>query len=283
MRTIVGIIGYPLEHSLSPAMHNAAFRELDLNFDYVAFEVAPPDLKDALAGLRALKINGFNVTVPHKETIIPFLDDLTKVARDIGAVNTVVCQNQKMIGYNTDGPGLIESLKEDAKFDPREKKIVILGAGGAGRAAATMLGEQGAKSITISDIAENKAVRLVEYLLSYSNAPCQEVKMDSAELQDKISAADLLINATPIGMSPNSEETPLPENIKLPSNLLVYDLVYNPRETKLLKTAKSSGAKTCSGLGMLVRQGALAFTLFTGEEAPLNTMRKVVEAALDSR
>jgi shikimate dehydrogenase len=283
MRKIIGIIGYPLEHSLSPVMHNAAFRKLNLNYEYVAFEVAPPDLKEALSGLRALKICGINVTIPHKETIIPLLDDLTKVARDIGAVNTVICLNQKLTGYNTDGPGLIESLKEDAKFDPVGKKVVILGAGGAGRAAATMLGERGAKSIAISDIAENKAANLVEYLLSYSKAPCQEVKMGSAELQEKITAADLLLNATPVGMYPKSEETALPENIQLPSHLLVYDLVYNPRETKLLKAARAAGAQTCSGLGMLVRQGALAFTLFTGEEAPLETMRQAVEEALDSR
>lgn len=283
MRRIIAIIGCPIGHSISPAMHKAAFNTLDLDYDYVAFEVAPPDLKEALSGLRALKIAGFNVTIPHKEEVIPFLDDLTKVARDIGAVNTVVCQDQKMVGYNTDGPGFIESLRSDAKFDPRGKKVVILGAGGAGRAVATMLGEAGAGSIAIADVAENKAVRLVEYLLSYSKPPCSHLRMDSPELQQKIDEADLLVNATPIGMAPKSEEIPLPENIKLHPDLLVYDLVYNPRETELLRSARARGAKTCSGLGMLVRQGALAFTLFTGEEAPLETMWKAAEAALDNR
>jgi len=266
MRKIVGIIGYPLGHSVSPAMHNAAFRKLGIDYEYIPFEVEPEDLKEALSGLRALHIAGFNVTIPHKETIVPLLDEVTKLARTIGAVNTVQNQEGKLVGYNTDGPGFIESLKEDANFEPEGKSAVVLGAGGAGRAVSTMLAEVGIKSLTITDIIEEKAKALAEYL----GSPCRFVKIESADLQKSIEEADLLVNTTPIGMAPKINNCPLSENTKLNKKTLVYDLVYNPSETKLLKTAKAAGCKTCSGLGMLVRQAALAFSIFTGEEAPVD-------------
>ena len=158
----VAIIGYPLGHSISPAMHNAAFKHLNLDYEYVPLEVHPDDLKEAVGGLRALHIAGFNVTIPHKETIVPYLDEITKLARDIGAVNTVQNQEGELIGYNTDGPGFIESLLEDAGFDPKEKKCLILGAGGAGRALAVSLLQNNAKSISIYDIIFEKAESLAE-------------------------------------------------------------------------------------------------------------------------
>lgn len=268
MRKIVGIIGYPLGHSLSPAMHNAAFRKLGIDYEYVPFEVEPEDLKEALSGLRALHIAGFNVTIPHKEAIVPLLDEVTKLARTIGAVNTVQNQEGKLVGYNTDGPGFIESLKEDANFEPEGKSAVVLGAGGASRAVSTMLAEVGIKSLTITDIIEDKARALSEYL----GGPCRFVKIESAGLQKSIEEADLLVNTTPIGMAPKINNCPISEKTKFNKKTLVYDLVYNPSETKLLKAAKAAGCKTCSGLGMLVRQGALAFSIFTGEEAPVDTM-----------
>ncbi len=280
MRKIVGIIGYPLGHSVSPAMHNAAFRELGLDYEYVPFEVEPADLPQALPGLRALHVAGFNVTIPHKETIIPLLDDVTKLARTIGAVNTVVNQDGELIGYNTDGPGFIESLQEDAAFEPAGKKAVVLGAGGASRAVSAMLAEAGAASLVISDIFEDKAKELAEYNDGLSKTKCSWAKPDSQSLRSAIEQADLLVNTTPLGMHPDVNKTPLPEKIKLPKKLLVYDLVYNPAETKLLKTAKAAGCRAVSGLGMLVRQGALAFTVFTGEEAPLETMWSAAQKAL---
>lgn len=274
MRKIVGIVGHPIGHSVSPAMHNAAFQKLGLDFEYVPFDVEPADLKEALTGLRALHIAGFNVTIPHKETIIPLLDDITKLARDIGAVNTVVNQEGKLVGYNTDGPGFIESLKQDANFEPRGKRAIVLGAGGASRAISTMLAEVGVKSLIISDVLEAKAKELAEYL------DVAFVKMNGVELNKAIEKADLLVNATPIGMRPKVNESPLPNNVKLPKGLLVFDLIYNPAETKLIKIAKAAGCQAVSGLGMLVRQGALAFTLFTGEEAPIEVMRQAAEKAL---
>lgn len=280
MKKIVGIIGYPLGHSVSPAMHNAAYRELGLDYEYIPFEVEPADLREALPGLRALHIAGFNVTIPHKETIIPLLDDVTKLARTIGAVNTVVNQEGELIGYNTDGPGFIESLNEDAGFEPAGKKAVVLGAGGASRAVATMLAEAGAASLIISDIIEDKAKELAEYTGGLSHTKCGWSKPDSQSLKSEIEQADLLVNTTPLGMHPEVNKSPLPEKIKLPKKLLVYDLVYNPAETKLLKTARAAGCKAVSGLGMLVRQGALAFTVFTGEEAPIETMWTAAQKAL---
>ena len=280
MHKVVGLIGYPLGHSISPAMHNAAFKQLGLDYEYVPFEVEPKDLPEALKGLRALHIAGFNVTIPHKESIVPLLDEVLKLARVMGAVNTVLNQEGKLIGYNTDGAGFIDSLKEDAKTNPHGKKTVVLGAGGAGRAVSTMLAEAGVKHLVLADVQEEKAKELSEYIDSYFDLTCDFVCVNSEELQRALDQADILVNATPIGMHPKIDESPLSEKIKLHPKLLVYDLIYNPSQTKLLKKAKASGSKTCSGLGMLVRQGALAFTIWTGKEAPINTMWKAAEESL---
>ena len=276
----MGLIGYPLSHSVSPAMHNAAFKKLGLDCEYSLFEVEPKDLKEAVEGMRALHITGFNVTVPHKEAVVPLLDEVTEIARVIGAVNTVQNQDGKLIGYNTDGAGFIESLINDAKIKPKGKHAIILGAGGASRAVAVMLAESGAKTITITDIETEKAKELAEYVDSYFDTSCDNVEVNSKDLQRSIDQAEILVNCTPLGMAPKVDASPLVNNIELSKNIMVYDLVYNPAETKLMKTAKAAGAKVCSGLGMLVYQGALALTLWTGEEAPVEIMRKAAQAAL---
>jgi shikimate dehydrogenase len=280
MKKIVALIGFPLGHSVSPAMQNAAFKLLGLDFEYLPFEVAPDDLAEALNGLRAMRFAGFNVTIPHKETIIPLLDEVTQLARVIGAVNTVVNQEGKLIGYNTDGSGFIDSLKEEANTDPEGEDVVVLGAGGASRAVSVMLAENGASSITLVDIQEEKARQLSKYITSYFGINCYFYNPESEDLQKAIDKAHILINTTPVGMHPNIDKTPLPPNIRLRAKLLVYDVVYNPAKTALLKQAKEEGCRTCSGLGMLVRQGALAFTLWTGQEAPLEVMRKAAKKAL---
>lgn len=280
MRKSVALIGYPLGHTLSPAMHNAAFKKLGLDYEYLPVEVAPKELAKALKGFRVPRFAGFNVTIPHKEAVIPLLDEITPVAKVIGAVNTVVNRDGSLVGYNTDGAGFIDSLKEDAKVDPKGKRVVVLGAGGASRAVAVMLAEAKAVEVTLSDIQEDKAHDLAEYIEDYFEIICTSVKPNSQALQDKINAADILVNTTPVGMHPKVHHSPLGEKINLPPSLLVYDLVYNPSETKLLATAKAAGCRTCSGLGMLVRQGALAFTLWTGEEAPVEAMRQAAERKL---
>ncbi len=280
MGKTVGLIGFPVKHSVSPAIHNAAFKKLGLDWEYELFEVNPKDLKEALNGMRALHIAGFNITIPHKEAIVTLLDEVTKVARIIGAVNTVLNQEGKLVGYNTDGAGFIDSLKEDAKVNPKSKKVVILGAGGACRAISVMLAEAEAKKITITDIIAAKADDLANYVGSYFETKCVSVKPTSQALQKAIDKADILVNSTPIGMHPKVDQSPLDKKIKLNPNLLVYDIVYNPQETTLLKQAKAAGCKTCSGLGMLVRQGALAFTIWTGQEAPVEVMFAAAKSAL---
>lgn len=280
MHKLVAIIGYPIGHSVSPAMHNAAFQSLDLPFEYQAVEVKPKDLAKKLKEFRGKNFAGFNVTVPHKENVLPLLDEVTELAKIIGAVNTVVVQDGKLVGYNTDGAGFIDSLIEDAGIRPKEKSVVVLGAGGASRAISIMLAESRAKSIVITDIQEEKALALTKYIDSYFATPCSYVKMNSQELQKAITKADILVNTTPVGMKPKDDASPLEKNTKLASTLIVYDLIYNPSETQLMKQAKAAGAKTCSGLGMLVRQGASAFTLWTGEEAPVELMRQIAEDAL---
>lgn len=280
MPNLVGIIGYPLGHTLSPAMHNAAFKELGLDWEYRPFEITPPNLIAAVNDLRSQPITGFNVTIPHKETLIPLLDEVTKLVKIIGAVNTVKVQAGRLIGYNTDGEGFIESLKEDAKENPAGKKIVVLGAGGASRAVCVMLAKKRAKNVVITDIDGKKAEALANYVGSLFETSFSFVPPNSPALQSILAAADLLINTTPIGMQPKTEQSPLAEKVTLSPRLLVYDLVYAPSETKLLRTAKAAGCRTCSGLGMLVRQGALAFTLWTGKEAPISVMRKAAEQTL---
>jgi len=280
MHKLVGLIGYPLGHTVSPAMHNTAFTHLGIDYEYVPFEIESRDLSDGVNGLRALHVAGFNVTVPYKEKVIPLLDEVTELARIIGAVNTVLNQDGKLIGYNTDGAGFIESLKEDAKTDPKDKNVVVLGAGGASRAICVLLAENKVKSLTIVDLEEEKSADLAAYVNSYFGTKCSAVSVTSPDLQKAIKKADVLINCTPIGMRPKMDQSPLPKNTKLSAKLLVYDLVYNPQETKLLKEAEAAGCKTCSGLGMLVRQGALAFTIWTGEEAPVDIMSKAAEQAL---
>ncbi|OGC03818.1 shikimate dehydrogenase [candidate division WOR-1 bacterium RIFOXYA12_FULL_43_27] len=268
------LIGHPLGHSISPAMHNAAYKELGLDFEYLLKDTAPGELKAQIEKFKAENVAGFNVTIPYKEKIMPLLDEITPLAEKIGAVNTVKNENGKLIGYNTDGPGFLESLKDDAGFNPAGKKVVILGAGGAGRAIAVTLAEDNASSIIIYDPEEKKQDDLVEYLFDLFEI---EIKK-SADLQREINEADLLVNASPIGMHPNVRLSPI--DFRLSPNLTIYDIIYNPPETELIKQAKRAGAKAVSGLGMLVRQGALAFEIFTGKPAPYQTMLSGAKIAL---
>jgi shikimate dehydrogenase len=277
---IVGIIGYPVSHSISPQMHNAAFEHLGLNLEYVPFEVNPGDIKKALDGMRAEGVLGFNVTIPHKETIIPLLDEVTKLPRIIGAVNTVKNEGGKLVGYNTDGAGFIESLKEDAGFNTKGKKAVLLGAGGAAKAIVVMLAESGASSISITDIEPKRAENLAKYVGSLFETKIKSIPSGSEELNEAILKADLLVNATPIGMHPKENVSPIGKNTKIKNGSVVFDLIYNPPETRLMKDAKKSGAKVFNGLGMLVRQGALALSIWTEQKAPVEVMWKAAKKAL---
>jgi len=270
------LIGHPLGHSVSPAMHNAGYNLLNLDFKYSLLDIHPKKLKMEIGKLKMENIAGFNVTIPHKENIMSYLDEITKLAERIGAVNTVKNESGKLIGYNTDGPGFIDSLREDAGIDPENKKVVLLCAGGAGRAIGLSLCDAKIKSLIVFDPDTEKLEDLTSYLKDLFDI---EIKK-SEDLKKDIDQADLLVNASPVGMHPKTKNCPLPKDIKLHSNIVVYDIVYNPEETALLKRAKEAGAKGVSGLGMLVRQGALTFSIFTGQPAPYHIMYDTAKSAL---
>jgi shikimate dehydrogenase len=270
---ICALIGDPVEHTMSPAMHNAAFKKLGLDYLYVPFRVKPAELAQAVAGLRALNVRGFNVTIPHKVSVIPFLDRLDPLAEKIGAVNTVVNDGGVLRGFNTDAEGFLRAL-QGRGIEPRDKDIVILGAGGASRAISYILAEKGAHLTVLNrklelDWAKNIA-RLIQKELG------QDVKvgeLNSRNLSSALEKASILVNATSVGMSPASHRSPVPAKL-LKRRLVVFDIVYNPIMTKLLKEAKAAGARVIGGVDMLAWQGALAFEKWTGQPAPLDLMRR---------
>jgi len=279
---LTGILGYPVTHSVSPQMHNAAYAKLGLNYCYLPISVKPEDLERVLEGIRMLGFAGVNVTIPHKEAVVTHLDEVTKIARLIGAVNVILIQEGHLIGYNTDGPGFIDSLREDAGFDVAGKRAVVLGAGGGAKSVAMMLAQDGVKNLIISDLIYEKAENLCEYINSHFGIAPYACPSKSNELRKLVGNCDLLVNATPVGMHPKVNECPLEDDYVIPGSAVVYDLVYNPLETKLLKLAKKNGAKAVSGIGMLIRQGALAFSLFTEQEAPVSLMKEAALKALKS-
>ena len=279
---LTGILGYPVTHSVSPQMHNAAYAKLGLNYCYLPISVKPEDLERVLEGIRILGFAGVNVTIPHKEAVVTLLDEVTKIARLIGAVNVILIQEGRLIGYNTDGPGFIDSLREDAGFEVAGKRAVVLGAGGGAKSVAMMLAQDGVKNLVVSDLIYEKAENLCEYINSHFGIAPYACPSKSNELRKLVGTCDLLVNATPVGMHPKVNECPIEDDYIIPGSAIVYDLVYNPLETKLLKLAKKNGAKAVSGIGMLIRQGALAFSLFTEQEAPLSLMKEAALIALKS-
>ncbi|WP_409178229.1 shikimate dehydrogenase [Brevibacillus fortis] len=268
---LVGLFGHPVSHSQSPMMHNTAFSETGLGFAYAAFDVEPENLEDAVAGIRALGLKGINVTIPHKVAIMPMLDEIDPLAKRIGAVNTVVSRDGRLIGYNTDGMGYVRSLVEETGIVLEKQVVTMVGAGGAARAVAFTLAEQGVKEIRIINRSRERAAVLAEHVGTIVPTKIVEQGEGAAAIAD----SSLLINTTSIGMLPNVQETPVPAEW-LHSGLTVSDLIYNPLETRLLKEARGIGATVHSGIGMFVNQGALAFELWTGERAPTEVMREVV-------
>lgn len=267
---VCAIIGDPVEHSLSPIMHNAAFNELGLNIVYVAFTVTAKELKDAVLGARTLGIKGLNVTMPHKNAVMNYLDEVDATAKNIGAVNTVLCNQGKMIGYNTDGDGAMIALQENG-VDPEEKKLVLLGAGGAAKAIGYKAAQDVDELVIVNRTAE-KAKRLADSLKGF-DAKVKGVALSAEVLEKELSTADILVNATSVGMHPSIEDSPVRQDL-LHSNLCVMDIIYNPLETKLLKEAKAAGAKVVSGIDMLIYQGAVAYEIWTNCPAPVEVMKQ---------
>ncbi len=261
------LLGNPVRHSLSPAMHNAGFRALGINAVYLAFE--PDDIGVAVQGLREIGASGFNVTMPFKAQIIRHLDRVDGMAEKIGAVNTVVNRNGKLVGFNTDGIGAVNALKKATAI--AGKKILLIGCGGAGSAIAFCLKKENA-AVVVADRNESKAAGLAKKTGSEKIGIGEITSGNSGDF-------DVVINATPVGMEPNHNETPMETNL-LRKNTVIFDIVYEPRETRFLREAKKRGCATVSGIEMLLEQGYEAFRLFTGKEAPRGAMRKAVMGAI---
>jgi shikimate dehydrogenase len=264
---IFGILGRPVTHSLSPVMHNAAFRHLGINAVYVAFPVT--DLAQAVSGLRGLGIGGVSVTIPFKEEIIPFLDELDPQAAKLGAVNTVVNQDGRLIGSNTDWLGAVTALT--AKISLKGRHVLILGAGGASRAIAYGVIQAGGR-VSLTDLDAARAAALVKDLGAEAIPP--EAVADCP--------ADILVNATPVGMTPDVDGIPINPDL-LGRFQVVMDIVYQPLETRLLREAKTWGAASIDGLQMLIHQGAAQFELWTGREAPTSVMARAAYGALGEK
>lgn len=270
---IYGLLGYPVKHSLSPLIHNAAFKTKGIDACYLCFETKPEDIKQAIDGIRALNIQGVNLTIPHKEIAVPYLDEIDKDAEIIGAINTIVRRKNRLIGYNTDAEGFIKALKKDLKLDLKRKSVFLFGAGGAGKAVAISLAKYGAKQIFVVEKNKKKAKSLLESIKR--NFPHTQIELTHSHNQEAIKKAHLLVNATPIGMNPNDNLIVNP--VYFSSRLNIFDIVYNTAETKLLRVARKKGLKAINGLGMLIYQAALSFELWTGEQAPFDVMKKALE------
>lgn len=261
---LTGIIGYPVRHSLSPDMHNAAFEYLGLNYCYVAMEVKPENVEYAIKGLKALGFVGVNVTVPHKQTIIPYIDVMDEEAEFIGAINTIKNEEGRLIGYNTDGKGFIESLKEE-DIDPSGMEVLILGAGGAARAVSYYLVRKVSR-MYVYNRTEERGMELVMRLKKMNPEVIFTKNLNYCRV------CDMVINATSVGLR---DSDPLPiEADYLKQGQIVYDLIY--RETPLLREARQRGCRVIDGTGMLLHQGAEAFRIWTGVEPPIEVMREVL-------
>jgi len=270
---VCGIIGDPIEHTMSPVMHNAAFRNKGVDYVYLAFRVKKEELGKAIEGMRVLNIRGLNITIPHKVAVIPFLDELDPLADKIGAVNTIVNDDGVLKGYNTDAIGFLQALFERG-IEPKGKSVVILGAGGASRAISFILAERGAHIVILNRLLDlDWAKELASRILRTFAKEVEALELNRKNLAKALEKADILVNATSVGMSPNVSETPVNSDLLRP-NLVVYDIVYNPIKTRLQREAEVAGATVISGLDMLVWQGALAFEKWTGRKAPVNLMKE---------
>jgi len=267
------IIGDPVEHTLSPAMQNAAFNELKLDFVYLAFRVKTNELEKAMSGVRSLGIHGLNVTMPHKKAVIKYLDRIDSTAKSIGAINTILNDNGKLEGFNTDGVGASKALKENS-VNLQGKKLVLLGAGGAANSIAFQAAQEVEELVILNRTVE-KAKKLAKILRGKFDKRIFGNSLSPNCIEEELGNADILINATSIGMHPHMNQSPVRHELLRP-DLCVMDIIYNPLETKLTKEARATGAKVISGVDMLVYQGAASFEIWTTYPAPVKVMKKAV-------
>jgi len=268
---VCGVIGDPIEHTLSPTIHNAAFNHLNLDFVFLAFRVKAADLEKAIQGMRGLGIHGLNVTMPHKSRVISFLDEVDPTVKFLGSANTILNKEGRLSGFNTDGVGALKALRENGA-ELSEKKVLLLGAGGAAKAIAFALAEEVGELVVLNRTAD-KAKELAAVLGQRFGKKVVGGPLSSDTVQKNLRDSDILINATKVGMHPHESQT-MVEPQWLRSDLTVMDIVYNPIETRLAKDAKAAGAKVINGVEMLIYQGAASFQLWTSRSAPIEVMRR---------
>lgn len=284
MSKIVALIGYPLKHSISPFFQQAAFDYYQLDIRYEAWETESSQLEATLNSLRQSSILGANVTIPHKEAVVPLLDEVDDIAFEIGAVNTVVNREGRLYGYNTDAPAFIRALRQEGGFEPQSKRAILLGAGGVARAVGFALVREGVRWLAIVNRSPERAEKLAASLGERNGSTTEIMVLPWGELEQgkALPYYDLLVNCTSIGMSHSPMENQVPLGARsIPKDALVYDLVYNPLETPLLREAKKAGAHILGGLAMLIYQGAASFELWVAREAPLEVMFNRARGALD--
>ena len=283
MDSKLGIIGDPIGHSISPLFQQAALDHLGIDASYRAYQVAPDDVGEFVRQLRSPGVLGINVTVPHKEAVVPYLDHVDEWASSAGAVNTIVNRDGMLTGHNTDGSGFLRALREVGGLDPAGRRVLILGAGGAARGVVLALVRQGVGHLTIANRTLARAQRLAELALA-GGVQANAIELTGPGLDVGASAAALIVNCTSVGMSHGPDEAGSPlSREQIPSTALVNDLVYNPLDTPFLREANAAGAKCLGGIHMLVYQGADSFEMWTGQPAPVDVMLDAATRAMASR
>jgi shikimate dehydrogenase len=276
---VLCVIGHPIAHSFSPQMHNAAIASLGMNLCYVAFHVAPEGVERAVEGMRGLGILGMNVTVPHKQAVMPFLDDVSEEARLVGAVNTIKNEGGRLSGYNSDVYGIVTSLRETAGLRKLPPKAAVLGASGAARGVVYGLAMTSeVKDVAIFNRTPSRAENLADEMAGVTGKSVSGWPLDAGVMKGILSECGLLVNATSAGMHPNVGISPLPDSSVLHPGLVVYDTVFNPRTTLLLRQAEAAGCQAFGGIEMLVYQGAKSFEIWTGVAPPVEIMKRAVGA-----
>jgi shikimate dehydrogenase len=276
----IGLVGNPLGHSMSPIMHNSVYPEMGLDWLYMPMEVKNDQIKDLLTGMRQMPFIGCNVTIPAKVAIMKYLDELDPLAEKIGAVNTLLFDKHRAIGFNTDGEGFVKDLERSKGIHCKGETFLIIGAGGAARAIGMTLATRGAKKIWIANRTRKKADALAQ-AINDNIGPCSEsVGLKDQELKKIINKTQVLINTTSVGLYPHVENLPIEASFIRP-HLMVVDIIYNPMETKLLKLATNKGCETLNGVGMFVNQGAEAIQIWSGLQAPVEKMKQIVLKTLN--
>lgn len=270
---VCGVIGDPVEHTLSPLIHNAAYQALKLDYVFLAFKVKPAQVAHAVHGMRALNIRGLNVTMPHKSVVLQHLDRVDLSAQIVNSVNTILNKENTLFGFNTDGIGALRAFKENG-VETKGRKILLLGAGGAARAIAYTLAKE-TDEIAVLNRTAKTAKALAKILENALSKKVTTGSLSSSDVAQNLKDSDIIVNATSVGMRPNFDESPVPSRL-LRSDLTIMDIVYNPLETRLIKEAKTVGANVINGVEMLIYQGAASFELWTGKSAPVDVMRKAV-------